>query len=144
MPTVRPQGKYANYSVEVDDVESATAPWYEDRGTQMLKVHYRVFRIPSKKKLILRHFAGSTSEDRAEAQSILPKLQRAFEIWENEAKARRRKHSTGGYIYFTIPAGHLVEDPLVQLELEMMLDNNATVSDELRAHGMEAFRGTAS
>lgn len=144
MSTVRPIGKYANYTVKVDDVESVTAPWYEERGSQMLKVHYRVYRIPSKKKLILRHFAGSTAEDRAEAEAVLPRLQRAFEIWENQAKARRRKHSTAGYIYFAIPAGHLVDDPLVQLELEMMLDNDQTVRDALRRHGMDAIEGASA
>lgn len=144
MNTVRPIGKYTNYTVEVDDVESTTAPWYEQRGSQMLKVHYRVYRIPSKKKLILRHFAGATPEDRAEAQAILPRLQRAFEIWENQQKGRRRKHPTAGYIYFAIPAGHLIDDPLVQLELEMMIDNDQTVRDALRLHGMDAFKGTAA
>lgn len=130
--TVRPRGKYANYTVEVDDIESASDPWYEDQGSHLLKVHYRVFRIPSKKKLVLRHFAASTAEDRAEAESMLPKLPRAFEIWEGIGKARRKVHTTKRYVYFTVPAGHFVDDPLIQLELEMMIDNDATIDDLLR------------
>lgn len=143
MSTVRPRGKYANYEHKVgNDIDRDG--WYEHRdGGSVLKVHYRAYRLPSENAFYIRHYRWSSDTERAEAERVLRILPRIWPLWESDGRARKRRHPDG-YYYWTAPCGTLLDDPLIQLELEMMLDNNAPVADVLRTHGMEAFKGAAS
>lgn len=119
--------KYADYTVEVDVVDSTSRIWYEDRGPDVLKVHYRVFRIPSRRAFVIRHFAAATATDRGEAEAMAPRIPRLFEAWEGAGRATKRRHPTKGHYYWSVAAGTFIDDPLVQLELEMMIDRGAEV-----------------
>lgn len=116
------QGKYADYTFRVEETPSVSKVWYEDRGPNVLRVHYQVFRTPSRREFLLRHFVDATASDRAEAQAMIPKIPRLWERWERDGRARKRRHTTKGYYYWTAPLGTFADDPLVQMELEMMID----------------------
>ncbi|WP_223626754.1 hypothetical protein [Microbacterium sp. EST19A] len=130
MSNVRPASRYANYDFEIGN-DIPKPGWYEDRNGSVLKIHYRVYRVPSLRKFVLRNYAPSTATERAEAERMLKHMPRLFELWEADGRARKRRHTKGHY-YWTAPCGSFLDDPLVQLELEMMLDNDVTVGDILR------------
>lgn len=125
-PTPRRVGKYSGYSLAVgNDIERQ--PWYEDRGPDVLKVHARVFRIPSKREFALRHFSTSTDEERTEGERVLALSPRLFEVWEADGRARRRRHPAG-YYFWTAPIGSFLDDPLKRLQLEHSIDLSSEVS----------------
>lgn len=135
-------GKYAGYSVEVSDRDVSHDIWYEERGVQVLRVHYRLYRIPRSRKFLIKHFASATAEDRSNAEAGLQRVPRFFEIHESLGRASKRRHADEGYYYWTFCAGTLLDDPAVQLELEMMIDGDETVSDMLIR--LNALTGVAS
>ncbi|MFS6529718.1 hypothetical protein V8Z69_07570 [Microbacterium aurugineum] len=130
--TVRPRGKYSNYTVEVSDERSHLDVWYEDRGPKVLRVHYRVFRIPSKKKFVIKHLANATAADCAEVERLIPSIPRMFANWEDGGPVKKARNRDAGYYFWWVSAGSYVDDPIVQLELEMMIDNDVPVGEILR------------
>ncbi|MBP2378847.1 hypothetical protein JOF42_002342 [Microbacterium phyllosphaerae] len=121
------RGKYADYSFEVGN-DIARDGWYEHReGGSVLKIHYRAFRVPSTRKFVIRHYAWATDSERAEAERMLLLLPRIYPTWEADGRARRRRHAEGHY-YWTAPCGSFLDDPLIQLELEMMADQSTGAS----------------
>ncbi|KTR78002.1 hypothetical protein NS234_04865 [Microbacterium oxydans] len=119
-------GKYQGYSFRTgDDIDRA--PWYEDRGPDVLKIHCRVFRIPSKREFVIRHFSSSTAHERADGQRILTLLPRLFEHWEGDGRARRKKSKDGSW-FWTAPIGIFLNDPLEHLQLEHSIDLSSEVS----------------
>ena len=144
MSTVRPRGKYANYTVEISDERSHLDVWHEPRDANVLRVHYRVFRIPSQKKFVIKHLANATDADRAEVERVSSKIPRMFSNWEDLDVIKRGRSTKAHYYFWWLSAGTILEDPLVQLEREMRLDNDVPVGEALCTHGMEAFKGAAS
>ncbi|MFJ4175811.1 hypothetical protein [Microbacterium sp. NPDC089696] len=145
MATVQPRGKYSNYGFEVGgDIDKEG--WYEPRdGGRVLKIHYRAFRVPSEKKFIVRNYAPSTETERAEAERMLHLLPRIYGHWEQDGRAKRCRHSTTGTYFWSAPCGSFLDDPLMQLELEMMIDRGSrTVVDELLLNGLDAFKGLSA
>lgn len=119
--------KYRDYSLEVG-TDINRDGWYEHReGGSVLKIHYRAFRVPSMKKFVIRHYAWATHVERAEGERMLYLLPRVFPVWEADGRARRRRHSKGHY-YWTAPCGSFLDDPLVQFELEMLIDATSGAS----------------
>lgn len=96
---------------------------YEFDHPNPLRIHYRVYRIPSRKVFLVCNFVGSTGRDRAEVDLHLPQIPAMFASIADRA---RRIRARDGHWFWTWPFGTPVEDPLVQLELEMMIDQGAS------------------
>lgn len=116
--------KYADYTFKVGS-DIPRDGWYEQRDAgRVLKIHYRAYRVPSKREFGIRHYAWSTETERAEGVRMLHLLPRIFWLWESDGRARKRRHPDGHY-YWTAPCGSFLDDPLIQLELEMMLGDSS-------------------
>ena len=120
--------KYSNYTCRVAERDSIGSVKYMDSVDDgaMLRVHYFVVRVPSRREFVIRHFHDATEEDRANV--ICPsKVARDFELWEAQGHAYKYRHSMGHY-YWAVAVGRRVDDPLIQLELEMMIDLDSAVT----------------
>lgn len=123
--------KYAGYSVRIAQTDSrAHVKYLDDAATgELLRVHYVVCRVPSRREFVIRHYHDATPEDRA--RIVRPEnVARVFEYWESIGAAHKRRASKG-YYWWGAAGGHLVDDPMVQLELEMMIDRGSGVSGAL-------------
>ena len=94
--------------------------------TALLRVHFRIARIPSRRRYQLQHLHGSTDADRAEALSYLPDLPATFDRLATAGHSQSFLPSDGVF-WEGIWLGTPVEDPLIQLELEMMIDLSSGV-----------------
>lgn len=119
---------YGAYALEVG-ADARARVRFEHRDVEILKVHFWAFRVPSRRKFIVRHFQDATLEDRIEALRLASRLHTAFEGWEQSGKTSKRRRSDGTYCV-RAAAGHFIDDPLDRLELEMMLET--TGQNELR------------
>lgn|GEM_PF-3035495 len=119
--------KYASYTLIVDEKPSANKVRYEDRGPDVLRVHFQIYRIPSLREFKLMHFVDATESDRARAEAMIPKIPGLFELWERDGIATKQRHSKG-YYYWSLAVGSFVDDPFLQLELEMMIDLNSEMT----------------
>lgn len=111
---------YSGYEVTIGR-DIPNDGWYENRGPDVLKVHFRLYRVPSQKRFVLRNYETSNAAERAEAERILTQAHRLFPQWEAEGRARRRRHSSGRY-YWTAACGSFLDDPLQRLEREEQID----------------------
>jgi len=117
--------KYGDYSIVLGDEDYPRDCYYREnhRGDALLRVHYRVTRLPSKKEITLRHLRDATPADRERAEAEWGKLRQSFAGWEHIGAVRRGKYAQNPRCaIFVAMCGTPVEDPLVQLELEMMID----------------------
>ncbi|KAA9134843.1 hypothetical protein [Microbacterium caowuchunii] len=102
----------------------------EDHGSVLIeehptlgwvRYHYRVFRVPSQQRFTLRHCADATPADRERAERVLASLPAGgwatLAAW-GELQARAGDGAPCTYLWL----GSRLDDPLMQLELEMMLD----------------------
>lgn len=117
-------GSYEEYTVQLCEATQFTDPWHEPRHAQVLRVYYRVYRIPSLKLFRVRPFPGATDEDFAHLESMIStnRIARFFRGAElGEAAVRRLRRPDGTYA-FRACFGRMLDDPLAQLELEQMID----------------------
>lgn len=117
--------KYSDYSIALGDEDFPRDCYYDENklGTTLLRVHYRVTRLPSTKMITLRHLRDATTADRERAEAKWEKLRQSFAGWENIGAVRRGRYvENPRCAIFVAMCGTPVEDPLVQLELEMMID----------------------
>lgn len=96
----------------------------------LLRVHYRIERVTGRAGYVVRHFAAASEEDRTEALEIVDRLNLdcGFRYWSAHDVVRRERwcEDRRRWVEF-VDMGTRVEDPLVQLELEMMIDGGVTV-----------------
>lgn len=118
-----PKSRRYGWTVKVGP-DAPVDVYYDEaqRTGELLRVHFRLSRSPSRREYILRHLAGSTDADRAEAMKVFPRLYEVFDRCEAVGLAQRWKDRKDGTWYFTMRMGTPVDDPLIQLELEMMID----------------------
>ncbi len=107
---------------EGDDLSSKVHYTMNRPGTDLLRVHYRLARVPSRRLFTLRHLRGATHEDRAQARECFHRIPAMFAGLEAKGAARRCLNREGRYWVYSVYLGRPLEDPLVQLELEMMID----------------------
>jgi hypothetical protein len=122
--------KYRNYSTRVGE-DCAIPACYEDRDGRLIRYHFRIYRVPSRNEFLLRHLAGSTRDERKRAERMLANMPKG--AWANfpDACWFKRRNRAEGHYFWKIEIGYPVSDPLVQLELEMMIDlHSETVADE--------------
>lgn len=120
-------GKYAGYTVEVGEDIFSQQIWFEERPPfSVLRVHYVVTRTPSEKTFRVRHLSGSTEADRQKIEAQLADIPRLFDVFERGGATTRKRRDDGKHYVYTY-AGTLVDDPLANLELEMMVDGSSSV-----------------
>lgn len=124
-------GPYAGYRVVVSLSDDPKRVHYAESvdGGSLLRVHYRVTRIPSRRTFMIHHLAGSTDADRDAAVRRISSIARCFAACEAAGAVRRTRMATdrAKWIFFAF-GGQPVADPLVQLELEMMIDSAGMLS----------------
>lgn len=100
-------------------------------GGWLLRIHYRIERVTGRAGYVLRHFAAASEEDRARALADAGELNLdyGFRLWlANGAVTRVRWSEDRRRWLEFVDMGTRVEDPLVQLELEMMIDLQSGVT----------------
>ncbi|MGN7969324.1 hypothetical protein [Microbacterium sp. 22296] len=119
------QCAYAGYLIEVSPTDSPSNVHYaEAANAQLVRFTHRIFRIPSQRRFIVRHFHDATAADRAETERTLLLTGELFHRYRHIARRTRRPDGT---FHFRMVAGPMVQDPLLQLELEMMIDLSSGV-----------------
>jgi len=118
--------KYGDYTVEIG-ADLSTVCRIEATAHELTRIHYCVYRVPSEKKFVIRHHKDATAEDRQRAERGAINWTRGWWEYYCEARARRRRNPTTGVYYWRWPMGTLLDDPLIQLELEMMIDSGSAV-----------------
>jgi hypothetical protein len=107
---------------------------YLENVTQssLLRVHYRLARVTARPgEYTLRHRADATPVDRARAVTAAQNtdLDRFFAILRDSGDLHRRRWSEDRRSWVEyIHMGTTVDDPMVQLELEMMIDQHTGVT----------------
>lgn len=114
------------------DVKPGHCFYEEGVDGSLLRVHYRVSRVSARPgEYCLRHFTEASQADREKAEAVVRSmdLDRAFRYWAARDVVRRRRWSQDRRRWFEfVYMGTRVDDPLVQLELEMMIDTTSGVS----------------
>lgn len=108
--------------MEVGDDLSRNVYYDENVQGEVLRVHYRIYRSPSKRTYRLRHLHDATDAERAQAMKDFHNLHELFDSLEAMGHAFRHLNRRDRTWFFVIGMGTPVEDPLIQLELEMMID----------------------
>lgn len=117
---------FAGYTVEIDSEDSKTSVLYRPTSDgRLARFTYRAFRIPSQRRFVIRHFHDATAADRAETEEFAPLIGALYNRNRNVVTRYRRNDGTYGFVLI---GGTFVDDPLVQLELEMMIDLSSGVS----------------
>lgn len=112
--------KYADYGTEIRE-DHGNCIIEPDSNGALVKYHYRISRIPSQKLFILRHCKDSTPEDREKAERSLAAMPEGH--WADFPSDRWfKRRSTRGFFFWTAYIGRYLDDPLIDLELEMMID----------------------
>lgn len=123
--------RYDDYTVKMCEATPYTDPWHEPRGADVLRVYFRAYRIPSLKLFRVRLFPGATDEDRAHLDWVLStnRVPSQFQGAEIVGAAVRRLRRPDGTYAFRACFGRMLDDPLAQLELEQMIDLEASRHD---------------
>lgn len=121
--------KFAGYSVRLGP-DRQWPIFFDNAASEdvLVRVFYRVDRIPSKKEFLVRLLGGASSDDRRHVEQLLPEIPRMFEEWESRGSDDRRWIPSRRCWYFAVFVGKPVDDPLVQLELEYMIDTHRGVT----------------
>lgn len=117
-----PRGTYADYATTVrDDWGSCLIEPHEATG-QMVKYHYRIFRVPSQRLFVLKHCADATDADRAAALRMLATMPRGgWGKWARYAEEGRNPNT--GVQYWRVLLGTFLEDPLLRLEIVQLMQD---------------------
>ena len=125
-PTAAERRKYADYTTEI--VADSDYPCFiEVQAGMVVRFSGMYSRIPSRKVFRLRMKYDATEKERAIAKRVLELMPagewaRIPDLWE------KRRYGSDGRWCFSQTRGSFVDDPLVQLELEMMIDDAADVT----------------
>lgn len=119
--------RYADYTTVVaEDTDYGSVIDQLDDGT-WAKFYYRIFRVPSSKEFTLRMCRDATPREREHAARVLESMPSGgWSKFRPEVWFKRR--SPKGYFHWHVFGGEPLEDPLVQLELELMIDLEEAMS----------------
>lgn len=123
------------HTIEVG--EDLDRPVYYDenqRSTHLLRIHFRLARVTSRPGVfVIRHFRDASDADRRSAIMRVSRMgtpEATFARWKAlgvDVVRVRWAADRRSWMEF-VPMGDPVEDPLIQLELEMMIDLGSGVT----------------
>ncbi|RKN68505.1 hypothetical protein D7252_13540 [Microbacterium sp. CGR2] len=113
---------YADYSLRIGDDFPLDVYYTENADGDLMRVHYRVSRTPSRKEFVVRPLRGSTDVDRANMMNSFERALQSFRRFEAHGLVNRKWNRAGRFWIYYAHLGTRVTDPLTQLELEMMID----------------------
>lgn len=118
---------YTDYKISISDVLSKDSVHYDapGHGGRLARFTHNLHRIPSEKRFIVNMFHDATEQDRQFAERTLSNHLMLYA--QSRDLARRDRRKDGTYV-FSIAVGQIVGDPMVQLELEMMIDLSSAVT----------------
>ncbi|MFJ4255176.1 hypothetical protein [Microbacterium sp. NPDC090003] len=119
---VKSTAPYADYTVRIGEEFPLDVYYDENLRGELLRIHHRVSRTPSRREFVVRPLRGATSDDRADIEEEIRNLRRVFRKCDRDGVPSRKWNRAGRFWFFVIYLGSIVNDPLVQLELEMMID----------------------
>lgn len=118
---------YAGYTVRIGDEFPRDVFYTDSTAGTLMRAHFRVSRVPSRQEFVVRPLRGATAADLAEMTAKIASIRQTFRSAELKGVARRLWKREGQYWFFYVYMGTPCDDPLVQLELEMMIDQGITV-----------------
>ncbi|MFN3948665.1 hypothetical protein [Microbacterium sp.] len=133
--TIIAEMRTESHTIEVgEDLEQAVFYAENQRGTMLLRIHFRLARVSSRPGVfVVRHFRDATKADRLSAierVSAMGSPAQTFARWKargvDVAKVRCATDRRSWMEY--VPMGDPVDDPMLQLELEMMIDLQSGVA----------------
>ncbi|MGN7968165.1 hypothetical protein [Microbacterium sp. 22296] len=138
--TIIHQDAPARHVIRVDDEITHRPIFYCENidGSSLLRVHYRLGWVTGRPgEFELRHFAGATETERARAldrTSSYSNVDDLFRDWRaagvtHRVRWRKDRRRWVEYVYL----GSVVDDPMVQLELEMMIDRQGGSDRSVRS-----------
>ncbi len=118
---------FRQYARRVDPVPDDETVQIFVKGGRAKRIHFIVFRVPSAQEFVLRHLANATDEDRRFAERWFAQ----DDFWSTIPRDCIRKFGSGdagkhSYFWWQAKVGRYIDDPLIQLELEMMIDASRT------------------
>ncbi len=116
-------GKYGHYSLVVNTDHGRVLVEQDEDTGRWVRYHCRIFRVPSRREFALRHCVDATEHDRRQAEKALMSMPSGGWARFGDRWLRRRS-SHGNYYVWSVFVGRYIDDPLVQLELEMMIDQS--------------------
>ncbi|MDJ1115397.1 hypothetical protein [Microbacterium dauci] len=125
--------RYSDYTVTIGEDYKTDCYYTEfvNDPSLTIRVFYTVTRIPSRKEFVIKFLRNVTPDERALiTKKLLPRAAYFFSKWERTMRggiARERVPGSTAWQY-RVAMGKAVSDPLVQLELEMMIDLTREVS----------------
>ncbi|WP_100811940.1 MULTISPECIES: hypothetical protein [unclassified Microbacterium] len=115
--------KYRDYTTRIAR-DATTAAHYVTVDGAAARLHYFIYRVPSRKEFVLRHMAGSTPAERESAERVLALMPDGR--WARyRPKCWFKYRTPAGHYCWRVSLGRFLDDPVVQLELEMMIDRYA-------------------
>lgn len=118
--------KYADYTTRIG-ADGTFTSFVEEYPEGWAKFYYRIYRVPSRKEFVLRMAADANTRERTHAEKVLAQMPSG--AWAKFDPNSWLKHrAQEGYWYWKLIGGDNLDDPFVQLELEMMIDLSAGVT----------------
>lgn len=116
--------KYADYTVEVRPAQNNRVRVAVIDG-EVIRLNCRAHRVPALKKFIVYAYIGADAEDISFAERWARALPRG--AWAQFPDLWFRRKSNKGKWYWSQEVGRVAPDPLVQLELEQIIDMDSEV-----------------
>jgi len=124
VPTAAERQKYADYEVEIRPAQANHVRVRVENG-EVVRFFTRAHRVPSLKKFIVFTYIGATADDVRRTEQWARSLPAGG--WARFPDLWFRKRSKSGTWFWKQEYGHIAPDPLVQLELEMLIDATSEV-----------------
>ena len=102
--------------------------YYAECDGELARFTVNAIRCPQTKELEVRHRHGCTAEERAKDLELLVRRAAVDRSHRLPGLWSRFKRNSDGKWAYRITLGEFVEDPLIQLELEMMIDLSTGVT----------------
>lgn len=124
-PTPQQRRKYSDYDVEIKDAARATAHPEVADGV-VIRMLCLIRRWPRSRKFQVIVYRGVSPRERALVERWAAGL--PLGGWAQFPDLWFRHRNASGRVYFSQAQGLRVDDPLVQLELELMIDTTSEVT----------------
>lgn len=109
---------YDDYSVRLCG-DGQHEAFYCGDGPNVMRLFYRIIRVPSQQEFRVRLMPGANDKERVWVERHLHQIPDTFAQFEY--LTRKQRLASGKYAW-SLCCGFYIADPIMQLELEMMID----------------------